>query len=146
MIDENGKIKHVYKGIAQGFAVSPFFANYILQDVDEEISKLNVLYKRYSDDILILGPDYEQAKAILYRKLAEKGLTINPKKVTPIDASTEFTFLGFKIRGSEITFSADTVKRLKKTIRSYTKTRKGQPLKDALYKQKHLVDEIQRSE
>ena len=130
VIDENGEIKHVYKGIAQGFAVSPFLANYILRDVDEEISKLNVLYKRYSDDILILGPDFEQAQAILYRKLAEKGLTINPKKVTAIDAATAFTFLGFKIRGAEITFSADTVKRLKKTIRSYTKTRKGQPLKD----------------
>ena len=50
--------------------------------------------------------------------------------MTAIDASTAFTFLGFKIRGTEITFSADTVKRLKKTIRSYTKTRKGQPLKD----------------
>ena len=130
VIDENGEIRHVYKGIAQGFAVSPFLANYILRDVDEEISKLNVLYKRYSDDILILGPDFEQAQVILYHKLAEKGLTINPKKVTAIDAATEFTFLGFKIRGSEITFSADTVKRLKKTIRSYTKTRKGQPLKD----------------
>jgi len=66
----------------------------------------------------------------LYRKLAEKGLTINPKKVTTIDADTEFTFLGFKIRGSCITFSEDTLKRVKHAIRSLTKTRKGQPLKD----------------
>ena len=62
------------------FAVSPFLANYILRDVDEAISKLNVLYYRYSDDILILGPDFEQARDILYRKLAEKGLTINPNR------------------------------------------------------------------
>ena len=130
VIDENGEIQHVYKGIAQGFAVSPFLANYILKDVDEAISKLNVLYKRYSDDILILGPDFEKARDILYAKLADKGLTINPKKVTTIDADTAFTFLGFRIRGAEITFSADTVKRLKKTIRGYTRTRKGQPLKD----------------
>ena len=130
VIDENNEIQHVYKGIAQGFAVSPFLANYILRDVDEAISKLNVLYYRYSDDILILGPDFEQARDILYRKLAEKGLTINPKKVTPIDAGTEFTFLGFKIHGSRITFSEDTLKRVKHTIRSLTKTRKGQPLKD----------------
>ena len=130
VIDENNEVQHLYKGIAQGFAVSPFLANYILRDVDEAISKLDVLYYRYSDDILILGPDFEQARDILYRKLAEKGLSINPRKVTAIDADTEFTFLGFKIHGSRITFSDDTLKRVKKTICSLTKTRKGQPLKD----------------
>lgn len=130
IIDENGEVKRQYKGIAQGFAVSPFLANYILRDVDEAIAKLDVLYYRYSDDILILGKDFEQAKAILYAKLNEKGLTINPKKVTSIDADTWFTFLGFKIRGADITFSEDTVNRLKRSVRLLTKTRKGQPLKD----------------
>ena len=129
VIDENGELRHIYKGIAQGFAVSPFLANYLLRDVDEAISRLDVLYYRYSDDILILGSDVEKAEAILYTKLAEKGLTINPRKVTDIDADTAFTFLGFKIRGAEITFSKDTVDRLKKSIRTLTKTRKGQPLK-----------------
>ena len=42
VIDENNEVQHLYKGIAQGFAVSPFLANYILRDVDEAISKLNV--------------------------------------------------------------------------------------------------------
>lgn len=130
VIDEHDELHHVYKGIAQGFALSPFLANYILRDVDEAISRLNVLYYRYSDDILILGEDFEQARDILYAKLAEKGLTINPKKVTAIDADTPFTFLGFKIHGDRITFSEDSVNRLKKNIRSLTKTRKGQPLKD----------------
>ena len=130
VIDENGEIIHRYKGIAQGFAVSPFLANYILRDVDEALSHLDVLYYRYSDDILILGRDFEKAQAVLYRMLEEKGLTINPKKVVPIDADTWFTFLGFRIRGEEITFSEDTIGRLKKNVRSLTKTRKGQPLKD----------------
>ena len=129
VIDEHGEIVRRYKGIAQGFAVSPFLANYILRDIDEAISGLDVLYYRYSDDILILGRDSERARSLLYNMLARKGLTINPKKVTPIDAGTWFTFLGFKIRGSEITFSEDTVKRLKRSVRCLTKTRKGQPLK-----------------
>ena len=129
VIDESGAIIHKYKGITQGFAVSPFLANYILRDIDEAISGLDVLYYRYSDDILILGRDFERAQSLLYNMLAQKGLTINPKKVTPIDADTWFTFLGFKIRGSEITFSEDTVKRLKRSVRCLTRTRKGQPLK-----------------
>jgi len=129
VVDENGDVISVYKGIAQGFAVSPFLANYLLRDVDDAISKLDVLYYRYSDDILILGPDFEKARAILYEGLKQKGLSINPKKVTPIDASTPFTFLGFKIHRDRITFSDDSLKRFKSKIRSYTKTRKGQALK-----------------
>lgn len=129
VIDKHGEIVRRYKGIAQGFAVSPFLANYILRDIDEAISGLDVLYYRYSDDILILGRDFERAQSLLYNMLAQKGLTINPKKVTPIDVDAWFTFLGFKIRGSEITFSEDTVKRLKRSVRCLTRTRKGQPLK-----------------
>lgn len=129
VIDEHGEVTRAYKGIAQGFAVSPFLANYILRDIDEEIAKLDVLYYRYSDDILILGPDFEKARDILYSGLKDKGLTINPRKVVSIDASTPFTFLGFKIHGSRITFSDDSIKRFKTKIKGYTKTRKGQPLK-----------------
>lgn len=130
VIDENDEIVRKYKGIAQGFAVSPFLANYILRDIDAAIAELDVLYYRYSDDILILGKDFERAQSLLYNMLARKGLTINPRKVTPIDAGTWFTFLGFKICGAAITFSEDTVNRLKRSVRLLTKTRKGQPIKD----------------
>lgn len=126
IIDEHGTVQHAYKGIAQGFAVSPFLANYLLRDIDEAIAKLDVLYYRYSDDILLLGPDFEKARAILYDGLAKKGLTINPKKVTPIDARSRFTFLGFDLMGADITFSKSSLDRLKKEVRSMTKTRKGQ--------------------
>lgn len=126
ILDEHGQVQRVYKGIAQGFAVSPFLANYLLRDIDEAISRLNVVYYRYSDDILLLGPDFEKARNILYEGLAAKGLTINPKKVMPIDADTRFTFLGFDICGRDITFSNSSLTRVKKEIRRMTKTRKGQ--------------------
>ena len=129
VIDENGNLVKTYKGIAQGFALSPFLANYLLRDIDEEISRLDVLYYRYSDDILILGPDFEKARDILYDRLRPKGLMINPKKVTAIDAGTPFTFLGFKIHGESTTFSDDKIKRFKKKVKAITKTRKGQPLR-----------------
>lgn len=129
VIDENGSLIRAYKGIAQGFSLAAFLANYLLRDIDEEISRLDVLYYRYSDDILILGPDFKKARDILYARLQPKGLTINPKKVTAIDASTPFTFLGFKINGESITFSDDKIRRFKKKVRAITKTRKGQPLR-----------------
>lgn len=126
ILDEHGEVQHVYKGIAQGFAVSPFLANYLLRDMDEAVSRLNVLYYRYSDDLLILGPDADRAKEIVASMLAEKGLQIHPRKCVPVDASTRFTFLGFDICGGDITFSQSSLKHIKKDIRSLTKTRKGQ--------------------
>lgn len=126
ILDEHGQVQHVYKGIAQGFAVSPFLANYLLRDMDEAISKLDVLYYRYSDDLLILGPDADKAKAIAASMLAAKGLQIHPRKCMPVDASTRFTFLGFDICGGNLTFSKPSLLRIKKDIRSMTKTRKGQ--------------------
>ena len=129
VIDEHGQIIRAYKGIAQGFALSPFLANYLLRDIDAGMSAFDVVYYRYSDDILILGPDFEKARAFLYASLTDKGLKINPRKVVPIDTNTPFTFLGFQIHGERITFSKDSLDRFKKKIRSHTKTRKGQPLK-----------------
>lgn len=126
ILDENGQVQRVYKGIAQGFAVSPFLANYLLRDMDEAVSHLDVLYYRYSDDALILGPDADRAKELIARMLADKGLQIHPRKCVPVDATTRFTFLGFDICGSEITFSDATLERIKREIRSMTKTRKGQ--------------------
>lgn len=138
VIDEHGEIIKTYKGIAQGFAVSPFLANYLLRDIDAEIAKLDVVYYRYSDDILILGPDFEKARAILYEKLHQKGLTINPKKVVPIDVRTPFTFLGFKIHGERITFSDESIRRFKANIRAHTKTRKDQPLRSEVVLRKAI--------
>lgn len=126
ILDEQGQVQRVYKGIAQGFAVSPFLANYLLRDMDEAVSKLNVLYYRYSDDILVLGPDADQAVELIGRMLREKGLEIHPRKKTRIDSGTRFTFLGFDIHGADVTFSKASLNRIKKEIRGLTKTRKGQ--------------------
>ncbi len=126
ILDESGQVQHVYKGIAQGFAVSPFLANYALRDMDARVAGLDVLYYRYSDDLLILGPDADRAKEIVTEMLAQKGLQIHPRKCVPVDASTRFTFLGFDICGGEITFSKSSLTRIKKDIKRMTKTRKGQ--------------------
>ena len=127
IIDEHGQVQHVYKGIAQGFAVSPFLANYMLRDMDAAISKMDVLYYRYSDDILVLGPDADKALGRINQHLKEKGLEIHPRKRKPISADTQFTFLGFAICGDNITLSKTKIERLKREIRRMTKTRKGQP-------------------
>lgn len=125
IIDEKGNKVNKYKSLAQGCALGAFLANYILRDIDEEISNMNVLYYRYSDDILILGKDADRALTRLNGMLKAKGLTLNPKKIFKLDSNTEFEFLGIKINQEKLSMSDDSIDNYKRKIKEITKFKKG---------------------
>lgn len=122
VVDENWQVIHKYKSLCQGCAPSAFFANILLHDVDEVLSKICDVYYRYSDDILILGKRADEALEILTAMLAKKGLSINPKKVKPIDANTGFTFLGCMIKGNEITLDEKSLKNFMEQMKQRRKS------------------------
>lgn len=105
VFDVDGNLIHKYVSLKQGCAFASFLANVVLRDVDEALSKLDITYYRYSDDIVCIGKDSKKALAILTRMLDDKGLHLNPKKLKPITADTYFEFLGFNIKGKNITMS-----------------------------------------
>jgi len=140
IINEKGEVEEKYKSLAQGCAVSAFLANYILKDIDEALSSLDILYYRYSDDILILGTDSDIALDMLEHMLEDKGLALNPKKIEAVYKDEWFTFLGFKINGKKITFSEDSVKRFKSKIKKITKMRKGMHTKSRKVQQRAIKD------
>ena len=115
-IDEEGKVITHYQSLKQGCAVASFLANAVLYKMDEEIKQLDVYYVRYSDDILIIGNEWEKGREILEQRLKEKELVLNPKKVEVLDKSRFFKFLGFMIRGSEISLSKKRLKTFQKEI------------------------------
>lgn len=125
-----GNIVEHYKSLAQGCALGTFLANIVLRDVDEVLSSMDILYYRYSDDLLILGEDADKALEVLQEMLVPKGLHLNPKKVERIDADATFTFLGAKIHGTEIDISDESAERFKDEIRKITKMRKGMKIKN----------------
>ena len=105
----------------QGTATSSFMADALLYHIDEVMSNLpGVKYWRYSDDILVLGENYEAADVILKEMLADMGLTINPRKEQLLDKHHFFKFLGFNIRGANITLSKGRVKTFQKEIEART--------------------------
>lgn len=120
LIDENGNVVKKYKSMTQGCAISTFLANCILRDVDEVLSNLDIIYYRYSDDILMIGPDAEKGMEILKRMLSEKGLVLNPKKIEPIYPNQWFTFLGIRINGNKKSISEKSLKEFMKHIKEYT--------------------------
>lgn len=112
IMDENGQVVKKYKSLCQGCAPSAFFANIILRDIDEEMSKICSVYYRYSDDILLFGEKANEALELLSTLLKKKGLSINLKKVEQILSDEWFTFLGCRIKGDIVSFG-------KKSLNNY---------------------------
>lgn len=126
---DNNLITH-YKSLAQGCAVASFLADAILYDLDDYFSKELPFYVRYSDDILMITDNPQKWHSVLEEKLKDYGLGLNPKKVEYLTTDTYFKFLGFSLRGSQITLSSSRIKKFQKEIERLTwKDRKNTPTK-----------------
>ena len=120
IFDADGNLTEHYGSLKQGCAFASFLANYVLRDVDEELSKMDILYCRYSDDLLMIGKDANKALSKLKEMLELKGLSLNPKKVEPVSKHQYFTFLGFNICGPHISFSKKSIKNFQREVEART--------------------------
>lgn len=120
IITKDGKYKEHYKSIAQGCALGGLLANIALYEIDEHISKMDVVYYRYSDDAVIIGKDWKAAYKFLTDRITDFGVSVNPKKVEFIRSDSWFTFLGFSIKGSLISFSKNKVSKFEHEIKMRT--------------------------
>lgn len=118
--DENNTLQRKYQSLKQGCAVASWLADVLLYDLDEELSQMNGFYVRYSDDMLFIGEGYERAMSVLLQRLSEKSMSLNPKKVEYLTANKWFKFLGFSIRGSQISLSSSRIKTFQKEIEART--------------------------
>lgn len=118
----NGEEIEKYCSLKQGCAMSAFFADLVIRDIDEEMSKLPVTYYRYSDDCIIVGKktDASKARFRMEQMLKSKGLKFNPKKSEPINERRWVTFLGFKIRKETITVSKEVLDNITHKIKEET--------------------------
>lgn len=115
-----GETVEQYQGIKQGCAVSSWLANVILYQLDERLSDMEGCYVRYSDDIIYVGPELRKAARIVKEQLESFGLTLNEQKVEHVQSNKFIRFLGYYIRGDEITLSPKWVKRFQQTIEHIT--------------------------
>ena len=118
--DFNGELIEHYQSLKQGCAVASFLADAVLYHIDNAVSELNVYYVRYSDDLLALGSDWQKAHALIKKMLDEMELELNPKKVEILLKDRWFKFLGFYIKGNQITLAKSRVKSFQKEIEART--------------------------
>lgn len=131
-------IIHEKRGAMAGTPISPFFANVYLKDVDWYFHNNGIDYFRYSDDILIFADTYEELmeyKNILYKKIEQAHLTLNPDKVRICKPGEPIEFLGLRFENSEIDISDNTKNKMKARIK-----RKSESLRRWARK-KHLSGE-----
>jgi len=122
----DGETKQVcekYQSLKQGCSVASWLADVLLYHIDEKLSALDMVYDRYSDDMVGIGPDARKGMAILEEELAKMGMKLNPKKVEWLDADHWFKFLGFSIRGKDISMSSSRIKKFQKEIEARTTKR-----------------------
>ncbi|MBR3032629.1 MAG: hypothetical protein IKH92_06375, partial [Clostridiales bacterium] len=111
-------------GAMAGTPVSPFFANVYLLSMDQYFESIGASYFRYSDDILIFARTREELDARIsdfYSHIEEKGLSVNPKKVTISSPGEPWEFLGFCYQDGDVDISAVTKNKLKGKIRRKAK-------------------------
>ena len=123
--DTDGKLCRMYQSLKQGCAVASWLANVVLYHVDKQLSDLKGFYVRYSDDMLYIGEDYEEAMRIVVSELSEMDMKLNPKKVEYLSPDRWFKFLGFSIKGGSISLSGSRIKTFQKEIEDRTIKKKG---------------------
>lgn len=118
--DINGDLIEHYQSLKQGCAVASFLADAVLYEIDESMNMFDAYYVRYSDDLLVIGNNYGAAYMMLNAMLEDMEMSLNPKKVEFVHKDKWIKFLGFNIKGNQITLSKSRVKSFQKEIESRT--------------------------
>jgi hypothetical protein len=139
--DVDGNLIEHYQSLKQGCSVASFLADAVLYHLDNTVSMLPGYYVRYSDDLMYIGEEWGSAFQVVKSILENMNMTLNPKKVEQIYKDRWVKFLGFNIKGDQITLSKSRVKSFQKEIeartikqRNISLTRATNRVNDYLYK------------
>lgn len=102
-------------GALSGCALTNFFENIYLLDVDQEISKRAVLYYRFADDIAVFVETQEEAEtlyAYLSRVFSERGLEFSEEKTQIVPPGGKFELLGFGVEGKNYDIADSSIAKI----------------------------------
>ena len=110
----------VKKGVMAGTPTAGFLANLYLSDMDKYFMDRNVVYARYSDDIIVFADSAESIKKyenVIKGFLNNYELEVNPAKEIKTGPGEKIEFLGFAFAGEEINVSDIAEKKIKAKIK-----------------------------
>ena len=126
-------------GIPQGTPISAFLANLYLLAFDkivlDLVRKYNGVYRRYSDDILIICPieSHEEIESEIYSQIRLSLLTIQKQKTQKtyfynsrlINNSKPLTYLGFQFDGKRVLIKSTSLSKFYRKMKSFVKYKAG---------------------
>ena len=120
VFDLDGNLIEKYNGIRQGNPIGSWLADVILYETDEYMSKKYKFYCRYSDDFLVITDSPQEALEDMAQLVSPHGVNLHPTKTEILTNDKWFKFLGFHIKGNQITLSKGRVKDFQNEIASRT--------------------------
>lgn len=120
MFDIDGNLIEKWSGIRQGNAIGSWLADVMLYELDEFMTNKYEYYVRYSDDMIVICDDVNQATNDINNIIQKYGVRLNPKKVETITKDRWFKFLGYSICENKISISKGRLKKFQKEIMSRT--------------------------
>lgn len=120
VISEEGIAIEERKGIMAGVPISSFLANLYLTDLDWYFQNNNIIYARYSDDIIVFAKSREELEE--YRQYIEsylhnEKLTLNPKKICYSEPNGQWNYLGIKYNSGVVDISDISLQKMKAKMR-----------------------------
>jgi RNA-directed DNA polymerase len=114
-------------GLPRGGILTPFLANLYLTPLDKAMTRDGFHYTRYADDVIVFAETEGRARDGMERigRLAgELRLAANLEKSHIVPPGEAFEFLGYSIRGSQVSIRPYAINSLKKRITRITAKRK----------------------
>ena len=123
-IDRNGNVIDHNPGGMGGVALSNFFMNTYLSELDDYFGPRCPVYARYSDDFLICAlseGEAEEYRSVLLETIRKLELSVNPEKTEIIQPGGKLEVLGMQISRGKMGISEHARKKIKRKIRIRTK-------------------------
>lgn len=121
------------EGVPQGGPLSPVLANVVLDELDWELERRNLLFARYADDCQIYVGSRragERVMVSLTRFIEDSlKLTVNTRK-SAVDRPWKRSFLGFTLsrKGQRLKVASKAITKLKTQIRILSRRTRGHSL------------------
>lgn len=111
-------------GIMAGVPIASFLANVYLRKLDMYFEENDILYARYSDDIIVFASDSKELNKhinTIKSFLAEYKLGVNPEKEVFTNPGEPWIFLGFQYHKGQMDIAPISLEKVKAKLRRKSK-------------------------
>ena len=137
-------------GALSGCALTNFFENVYLLDVDDVVRQNSVYYCRFADDIAVFTGTRAEAEEIrdyLKTTFEERGLEFNENKTEICAPGEGFDLLGFRLADGEYDIAENSLEKIEWKLRHYAdkllrKERRGELTKEEAMQR--MIDRVDR--